>query len=466
MKVFRRGVGLLILAVALVAALLLWWAVSASAPAGRPPERGVAFGLGEVLYDLHWPPLGFLLASVTLALVFALGVSFVEKRIATGARRSNAPDRLPLAPRVVMAQTRGHFAGPVTINVLIPAHNEAERIGATLESLRAQSRGPDRIIVVADNCTDETVAIAQAAGVEVFETVGNVHKKAGGLNQALKALLPTLGDNDTVMVMDADTVLDQGFLAEADRRMTDDRALMSIGGLFYGEDGAGVIGQYQRNEYTRYARDLRRRRGMVFVLTGTASIFRARALRTVAEQRGSLLPGIPGDVYDTLALTEDNELTIALKSLGALIISPNECTVVTEVMPTWRQLWVQRLRWQRGALENIGAYGLRWQTWRYWVQQLGICYGVIALLGYLGMLGITVLALDEWVWFPFWLGIGLVFMVERVWTVRKGGWRAVLLAALVIPELLYATFLGLVYLKGIWDITFNRAAAWHAGEPA
>ena len=33
---------------------------------------------------------------------------------------------------------------------------------------------------------------------------------------------------------------------------------------------------------------------------------------------------------DTVALTEDNELTMALKSLGALMISPAECTVVTD----------------------------------------------------------------------------------------------------------------------------------------
>ena len=58
------------------------------------------------------------------------------------------------------------------------------------------------------------------------------------------------------------------------------------------------------------------------MLTGTASVFRPRALRAVAEERGRNLPGVPGDVYDTVALTEDNELTIALKSLGALMISP------------------------------------------------------------------------------------------------------------------------------------------------
>ena len=59
---------------------------------------------------------------------------------------------------------------------------------------------------------------------------------------------------------------------------------MAVGGLFYGEEGSGLIGQFQRNEYIRYAREMRRRRGRVFVLTGTASLFRPVALRTVAAE--------------------------------------------------------------------------------------------------------------------------------------------------------------------------------------
>jgi cellulose synthase/poly-beta-1,6-N-acetylglucosamine synthase-like glycosyltransferase len=309
-------------------------------------------------------------------------------------------------------------------------------------------------------------------GVEVFETKHNKHKKAGALNQALAEILPGQGDNDLVMVMDADTTLDQGFLAAAVARMTGDRALMAIGGLFYGEEGFGVLGQFQRNEYTRYARQMRRRRGRVFVLTGTASLFRPRALRTVAAERGRSLPGVPGDVYDTVVLTEDNELTLALKALGGLMISPAECTVVTEVMPTWRALWAQRLRWQRGALENLGAYGFRPTTFRYWAQQLGIGYGVIALSSYLSLILLMVLALENWVWFPFWVSIGVVFTAERVVSVWRGGWRARLLAATLFPELFFALFLNVVYVKGIIDIALRREATWKhvvqppAGHPA
>jgi cellulose synthase/poly-beta-1,6-N-acetylglucosamine synthase-like glycosyltransferase len=350
------------------------------------------FGFWKLLYSTSAPPIGIVVAAAGFGLLLAAIVALVERRVTTLARTNDDRERMPLAPKLVMADTRGVYAGPVTVTVLIPAHNEAACIAETIASLRSQSHQPAGIVVIADNCTDDTAPIARALGVEVFETQGNTKKKAGALNQALPAVLADLGDNDAVMVMDADTTLDQGFLASAVSRLSDDRALMAVGGLFYGDEGAGLIGQFQRNEYSRYAREISRRRGRVFVLTGTASIFRPRALRTVAAERGRSIPGVPGDFYDTLALTEDNELTLAIKSLGGLMISPGQCTVVTEVMQTWRALWAQRLRWQRGAVENLGSYGLRPSVTRYWAQQLGIGYGVVAIAAYVLLVALMALA--------------------------------------------------------------------------
>lgn len=457
----HRTVGLVIAAIAGTAAAILWAAVASDGPAQADgPPHGFILGIWNVLYSTNAPGARILGAAVALAVLLAAGVALLERRITTRSRRSANVRIAPLAPKIVMAATRGVYAGPVTVTVLIPAHNEEVSLPSTIASLRAQSHSPDRIIVVADNCTDSTVDIARYAGVEVYESVDNTKKKAGALNQVLKRVLPTLGANDIVMVMDADTQLDDGFLDAAVNRFVDDRALMAVGGLFYGEEGHGVLGQFQRNEYLRYGREIKRRRGRVFVLTGTASLFRPVALRTIAEQRGDSIPGTRGDVYDTAALTEDNELTIALKSLGALMISPTACTVVTELMPTWSTLWAQRLRWQRGALENIGAYGVTSQTTRYWVQQLGIGYGVIALSAYLLLIFLMVFSLDVWIWFPFWLGLGGVFMIERVSTVWKGGWRARILALTLFPELFFDMFLNIVYIKGIIDISLGRTANW------
>jgi cellulose synthase/poly-beta-1,6-N-acetylglucosamine synthase-like glycosyltransferase len=463
MRKFERFVGLGLVGLALLGAAVVGLAAAFTMQdpvSVDGPSTTTLFGFWDLLYSTSTVPIRVVVAAASFAVLVAAVVALLERRISTRARTNEDSERMPLAAKLVMADTRGVYAGPVTVTVLIPAHNEAGCIAETISSLLSQSHQPARIVVVADNCSDDTVAIARAAGVEVFETVGNTNKKAGALNQVIPAVLADASDNDTVMVMDADTTLDQGFLTAAVRRFTDDRALMAVGGLFYGEEGVGMIGQFQRNEYTRYARKISRRRGRVFVLTGTASIFRPRALRTVATERGRSLPGVPGDIYDTLVLTEDNELTLAIKSMGGLMISPGQCTVVTEVMQTWRALWVQRLRWQRGAVENLGSYGFQPSVTRYWAQQLGIGYGVVAIAAYLLLIVVMVLALDQWVWFPFWIAVGMIFVLERVVTVWRGGWRARVLAATLFPELAYAIFLNFVYVKGILDIAVGRQAGW------
>lgn len=467
-RVFQRGVGVAVIAIVLIAAGLLWWGISVTDPPKLwEPAHIWLVGLWEVAYSTELPNPAVMAVAVAVAIILVVFVVLSERIVTRRYRRAGVEvTKLTLAPKAVMARTRGVFAGEVTVTVLIPAHNEEVSLPDTLESLKRQSHPPDRVIVVADNCTDGTTRVARAHGAEVFETVDNVHKKGGALNQALAHLLPGMGDNDTVMVMDADSQIGTDYLKEAVRRFTNDRAMMSVGGLFTGEEGHGVLGQFQRNEYFRYQREIERRGGRVFVLTGTASVFRASALRAVAEARGVQLPGRNGDVYDTFALTEDNELTIAIKSLGGLSVSPNECTVVTELMPSWKMLWAQRLRWQRGALENLGAYGVTPQTMRYWAQQIGIGYGVLALFSYFALIILMILAVETWVWFPFWLGVGMLFAVERTVTVWRGGWRARLVAVLVFPELVYDCFLNLAFLKGVLDIAFGRSAAWKHVEHA
>lgn len=148
--------------------------------------------------------------------------------------------------------------------------------------------------------------------------------------------------------MDADCTLDSGFLNNAGRYL--DRGYGAVGGIFSGDSGGGFVGHLRRNEYARYARDVARRNGRCPVVTGTAAAFRVEVLRRVSDARfdGRLPAGDGvGGLYDTTVLTEDNELTFALRHLAYRVVSPPECTLVTEVMPTWGALWRQRLRWKR-----------------------------------------------------------------------------------------------------------------------
>ena len=115
--------------------------------------------------------------------------------------------RSPSCPPSKLPDDDGASARRLRLTVLVPAHDEALTIGATLESLWGQTRPPDRVVVVADNCTDDTADIAREHGAEVFTTVGNTEKKAGALNQALSRDVRRHRRRATSsMVMDADSV--------------------------------------------------------------------------------------------------------------------------------------------------------------------------------------------------------------------------------------------------------------------
>jgi cellulose synthase/poly-beta-1,6-N-acetylglucosamine synthase-like glycosyltransferase len=54
------------------------------------------------------------------------------------------------------------------VAVIVPAHNESSGLVPTLQDIKAQLGAADRLIVVADNCTDDTAAVAVASGAEVI----------------------------------------------------------------------------------------------------------------------------------------------------------------------------------------------------------------------------------------------------------------------------------------------------------
>ena len=455
---YGRLVVLLVFASVATVTALAWSISLVLAGDEKPaPVREVFIGSWGVLISQQTPPTQLLLVAASGIGLIALAALGFE---ATASLLTISPRRRYLESLRGTGVVEPRPGGRMRVTVLVPAHNEAATLPTTLTALGQQTRPPDRVIVVADNCTDRTADIAREMGYEAFATVDNTHKKGGALNQMLARVLPMAGPDDAILVMDADTSLGPDFVAVAARHLETDPELAAVGGVFYGEQGGGILGQFQRNEYTRYSLQIRQRKGRVFVLTGTATMFRAEALLDVAAARGTFIPGEPGKVYDTAALTEDNELTLALKSLGATMMSPRECYVVTEIMPTWAALWRQRQRWQRGALENLGAYGFRASTIRYWGQQLGIGYGTVALNSALALMLLTFLAIDAWIWFPFWTTVGAIFLVERVWTAWQGGWRARLLAATLLPELLYDVFLQAVFVNSLWGISTGREARW------
>lgn len=100
----------------------------------------------------------------------------------------------------------------VRVAVLVPAHNESLHVLPTIECLLRQMGPADRLLVVADNCSDDTAALARGAGAQVIE---RSHAELRGKGYALAFGVAHLRADppDVVLVVDADCVLSDGALA-------------------------------------------------------------------------------------------------------------------------------------------------------------------------------------------------------------------------------------------------------------
>ena len=103
--------------------------------------------------------------------------------------------------------------------VLVPAHNEEPVIGATLDSLKAALTDNGRILVIADNCSDQTAEIVHGHGVEVLERSDTVNRGKGfALTSGLEAIEQDAPE--VVVIVDADcevtptTLTDLAFAAK------------------------------------------------------------------------------------------------------------------------------------------------------------------------------------------------------------------------------------------------------------
>ena len=92
--------------------------------------------------------------------------------------------------------------------VLIPAHNQQTALSRTLKTIVPTLGQKDWVVVIADNCTDNTAAVARHAGAEVIEHRNPAKRgKAHALDVALKHLQPD--PPDAVVILDPDCQVDR-----------------------------------------------------------------------------------------------------------------------------------------------------------------------------------------------------------------------------------------------------------------
>lgn len=225
--------------------------------------------------------------------------------------------------------------------IVVPAHNESAVLANCLASLRRLDWPADRVRlrVIADNCTDNTAAVAIAAGVDVRERVDATRRGKGHVLCMAFADSRARGWADAVVIVDADTEVSTNLLEAFAARI---------------ESGAGVV----QAHYGVLNPSASWRTGLMAIAHGAFHGVRSRArerLRLSCGLRGNgwciTLPTLTAVPYRALSLTEDLEYGIALGLAGVRVHYAAEAWANGEMESSESTAVRQRQRWEDGRFD-------------------------------------------------------------------------------------------------------------------
>lgn len=264
---------------------------------------------------------------------------------------------------LLSARPAPHKPSPrrLRFTVLVPAHDEAAGIAATVESLLGlQWPAEDRrVLVVADNCTDDTADRARMAGASVMERRDEARRGKGyALQLAYEAILADSW-SDAVVVVDADTEVSPNLLsAFAARIAPDDGPAWGAAQAFYGVRNPAASWRTRLVTialavFHRLRGRARARLGVSNKLNGNGMCFAVATLQQVPHQ--------------AFSIAEDLEYGIALARAGIAIAYVDEAEVRAEMVSTSAAAESQRQRWEGGRALMRKTFG--WPLLREAVQQ-------------------------------------------------------------------------------------------------
>lgn len=228
-----------------------------------------------------------------------------------------------------------------SVAVIVPAHNEAQGIAATVTSIRAQLREGDRILVVADNCKDETAAMALAAGAPVLER-SNLEQRGKGyaLDYGVQHLAHS--PPEVVLMVDADCRLLEGSIDRlACLAMTTQRPVQALD-LMQAKKNSGL--KMRIAEFAWIVKNHVRplgflRLGLPCQLMGTGMAFPWNLIEKTGLANGNL--------------AEDMQLGIEMARKNAAPIFCPEACVISYFPVGEEAARMQRTRWEHGHISMI-----------------------------------------------------------------------------------------------------------------
>lgn len=281
-----------------------------------------------------------------------------------------------------------------SVAVLVPAHDESKMIGATVRALLPQIHPGDRLVVVADNCTDDTAEIAERLGAKVIvrddpERRGKGFALARGIE-----FLAASGPPDVVVFVDADCQALSGSVARL-AALAHSTGRPVQGDYVLTAEGSNMLSV----RFGEFALRLRNRvrplgclnMGLPCPLTGSGMAIAWRTLTQISLASDNIV--------------EDLALGVDLALAGAPPLFCPSAGISSSLPASDNGRDTQRKRWEQGHLTMIGRYAPRllWQgfvkrQWTLAAVALDICVPPLALL--------STMLFGAWVLSAFWWLIG------------------------------------------------------------
>jgi cellulose synthase/poly-beta-1,6-N-acetylglucosamine synthase-like glycosyltransferase len=264
------------------------------------------------------------------------------------------------------------------VAVLVPAHNESSGLLPTLVNIQEQLLPVDRLVVIADNCSDDTAVVARATGAEVVERHDPTKRGKGyALDWGVQHL--SLKSYPIVVIIDADCKLADGALDNlVSTCVSTGRPVQAL--YLMSPPSASLI-NYQVAEFTWRVKNWLRPLGLRTVnlpcqLMGTGMAFRWEQLRSAN--------------LASTQIVEDLQLGLDLALAGHPPVFCPSARVTSEFPLSVEGAGTQRKRWEQGHLNlllrrapRLLAIALARRDWNLLAITLDLAVPPLSLLGML-----------------------------------------------------------------------------------
>ena len=233
---------------------------------------------------------------------------------------------------------------------VIAARNEEEVIANLVQSLKKQNYPKDLydIIVIPNNCTDNTEQVALKSGAKIFKCKRNIKSKGDVLAEFFDHMMSQEhhGESyDAYCIFDADNLVDKDFIESMNKAL--ESGAYSAQGYRDSKNpydsavsGSYAIYYYAANRFFNHARS---RIGLSALISGSGFMISHKLVQRMGG-------------WNTQTMTEDIELTAKCVLMDCRVYWVPDAKIYDEQPLAFEQSWIQRKRWTTGLIQVTEIY--------------------------------------------------------------------------------------------------------------